>query len=78
MEQSLTVLGYFLFVLTFTSLSILSILRPSVVAAWAKSAHPRFAGDASQLLLIVKLIGVGGLLLSVLFALPIIRALLRN
>ena len=74
MKPNMTILGYFLFLLIFIGLSILSVVRPSVVAGWAKSAHPEFAGNEAQLLRIVKLIGVGGLLVSILFALPAIRA----
>lgn len=49
MDQILTQPGYVLFVLTFIGLSVLSIVRPSVIADWAKSSHPEFAGDEAQL-----------------------------
>ncbi|MFZ1158326.1 MAG: hypothetical protein WAO10_11130 [Candidatus Sulfotelmatobacter sp.] len=63
-----------LFATMMFAFAILGIVRPDVVLRSVKQAHPEFAGDDAPLLLIVRLIGVGGFGVVVFFSVLIIRS----
>lgn len=65
----------FVFVLVFVSLSIVAIVRPTVIANWAKMAHQDFTGNDVSVIFIVRVIGVGTLALSAFLAVIMFRSL---
>ena len=54
--------------------AILGIVRPEIILDWAKQAHPGFRGDGAPLLSIVRWIGIGGLVIVMLFVAIIARS----
>ena len=62
--------------LSIFGLSTLCIVRPEVVIGWAKRAHPEYAGDGSEIVWVVKLIGGGGFFIGLYIVALIVRAIL--
>jgi hypothetical protein len=58
-------------------LSALCIVRPEVVIGWAKRAHPEYAGDGSEIVWVVKLIGGGCFFMGLYIVALIVRAVLN-
>lgn len=54
--------------------AILGIVRPDIVLGRAKQAHPEYIGNDAPLLLIVRLIGIGGFGVVVFFSVLIVRS----
>ena len=49
-------------------------LRPVVIARWLKSADPEIREDDPRVLWIVRVVGIGGLVISVFMSLIIVRS----
>jgi hypothetical protein len=56
------------------SVAITGIVRPDIIARWAKRAHPELVEDDKSILWITRLIGAGGLCVVAFFWLIIIRS----
>ena len=63
-----------LFAMMMFGFAILGIVRPDVILRWVKQAHPEFAGDEAPLLLIIRLIGIGGFGVVLFFSVLIVRS----
>jgi hypothetical protein len=57
-------------------MSTLCLLRPAIVIGWAKGAHPKYKGDGTEIVWVVKLIGVGGFFIGLDIVAMIVRAVL--
>ena len=54
--------------------AVLAIVRPVVIVRWAKWAHPELPEDDETVLLIARIIGVGGLGLAVFLLVIVARS----
>ena len=57
------------------TVAVLAIVRPVVIVRWARRAHPELSEDDQAALWIARLVGIGGLGVTALFWIIIIRSL---
>jgi hypothetical protein len=57
--------------------STLCFVRPEVIVGWAKRANPNYAGDGSEIIWVIKLIGGGGFFIGLYIVAIFVRAILR-
>lgn len=50
------------------------VIRPVVMARWVKQAHPSLDENDQRLLWFIRIIGLGGLGMSLVFSMVIIRS----